>query len=549
MNSTPPKHPLLLRESMQEAEKLCISSGQSSAAQLMERAALAVALELKRKFPQGARTLLLCGPGNNGGDGLVVARLLQKQGWPVKVLLLTKRKNLHGFKGECSLWPCHEKERKELAQKGSYDIVVDALFGTGLARSLPTKVQALFALLNQKPHIWRVSIDLPSGIDCNHGQVTFGKDAPLSNENTFAEGVSSGAAFHAHTTITFFLKKQGQLLLPGRLFCGELLVRDIGIPISILKQLSTLEESLPQENHPFLWLPYFPWPQAHEHKYHRGHCLIIGQEAMPGASALAAKAAMRLGCGLCTLTSPPHLQTFYLQQLPWALVEKMEEKGIEEERGGKETKENQKDHPYLAHLSFLLQQKKRNAILIGPGAGLHPKKLKELFIILKSKLPCVIDADALNLFSKEYYPKERENFFSLLHEKCVLTPHEGEFTKLFPEIQNAPNSCKVTKAKQASSLTGATILLKGSDTVVAQGEKISIQEKSPPTLATAGSGDVLAGAIVSLMAQKMPPFYAASAATWIHSQSASLFGPGLIASDLPKLFPQVLRELLAFSNK
>ena len=549
---------LLLREQMQRVEKLCINSGHRSEAQLMERAAGSVALELKKKFPRGTKTLILCGPGNNGKDGLVLARILQRQGWPVEVLLLTPKenKNRHAFSGKILPWPFQERECANIA-KQPYRIVVDALFGTGLTRPLPMEAQVLLKHLNAQTSLWRVSIDLPSGVDGDTGRI-FG-DPALGN------------VFQAHTTVTFFLKKQGQLLLPGRLFCGDVLLQDIGIPFSLLRHLlkqkplpkkggagarkgkeknlkeetfkettqkealkkevleeDAFQEVLSQENHPSLWWDSFPCPHPQHHKYHRGHCLIVGQEAMPGASALAAKGAMRLGCGLCTLTTPPSLKTFYLQQLPCALVE---------------TREKPMDFIQC------LQQKKRNAVLIGPGAGTdkdtYKERLEELFLVLESKVPCVLDADALNLFSKEHCHQERQNFFSHLHEDCVLTPHEGEFAKLFPELQG-PFRCKVTQAKEASSLIGgATLLLKGADTVIAQGSKARIQNESPATLSTAGSGDVLAGAIISLIAQKMSPFEAACAATWIHSKAATLFGPGLIATDLPELFPKVLRDLQA----
>ena len=535
LNSSPKPYPktyLLLREQMERAEKRCMETGHSSQARLMERAAGAVALELKRKFPQGAKTLILCGPGNNGGDGLVLARVLQRQGWPVEVLLLNpeKNKNRHAFGGKILPWPSEKKDYEDL-QKQSYLIVVDALFGTGLDRSLPVEVQALLRHFNAQSSLWRVSIDLPSGMEGDTGRV-FGDPA-------------KGAVFHAHTTVTFFLKKQGQLLLPGRLFCGEVLLHDIGIPFSLLEEelffhdkrdrnpereaekKKTLGEIFSQENGPSLWQDFLLWPKPDQHKYHRGHCLIVGQEAMPGASILAAKGALRLGCGLCTLAVPPSLKIFYLQQLPCALVE-------------------EKKTP----MDFMqcLRERKRNAVLIGPGAGTDSKtsmeKREELFLLLESKIPCVLDADALRLFSPEISLQEREDFFSRLHDKCVLTPHEGEFARLFPEFQSS-FKCKVTRAKEASSLLGgATLLLKGGDTVVVQGSRVCLQGEAPASLATAGSGDVLAGAIVSLMAQKMPPFHAACAATWIHSRAAALFGGvGLIATDLPELFPSVLQEI------
>jgi hydroxyethylthiazole kinase-like uncharacterized protein yjeF len=368
-------------------------------------------------------------------------------------------------------------------------LVVDALFGAGLSRPLEGAAAQMVEALNDLPV---AAVDIPSGVSGDTG-------LPLG-----------GVYVKAALTVTFFRKKPGHLLLPGHLLCGETVVADIGIPPDAAN--TTLHE-----NTPALW--HFPWPRLEGHKYSRGHCVVVsGPAHATGAARLAARAALRVGAGLVSVASPPEAVAVNAAHLTAVML-----KPFEDADG----------------LAKLLSDRRLNAVVLGPGLGVSGETRALVDAALKSGGSVVLDADALTSFHTD-----PEALFNRLHERCVLTPHAGEFERLFPGLLDEASS-KVEAARSAAARAGCVVLLKGADTVIAHpGGKAAINANAPPTLATAGAGDVLAGLIGGLLAQHMTAFDAACAGTWLHGEAANCFGPGLIAEDLPDMLPTVLAGLL-----
>ncbi|MBV9541909.1 MAG: NAD(P)H-hydrate dehydratase, partial [Alphaproteobacteria bacterium] len=337
-----------------------------------------------------------------------------------------------------------------------------------------------------------IAIDVPSGIAGDTGRAL------------------GDAAFDAGLTVTFFRKKPAHLLLPGRARCGEIVVADIGIPETALDKPTLFENS------PALWT--YPWPREEAHKYARGHCIVVsGAAPATGAARLAARGALRVGAGLVSVASPPDAVAVNAAALTAIMV-----KVFENSKG----------------LANLLQDKRFNAVVVGPGAGLGLATEELVAAVLRSDAAAVLDADALSAFRNE--PKV---LLKLLRSNVVLTPHEGEFERVFPGLLAASKS-KLDAARTAAAQAKCTVLLKGADTVIAAPDgRAVINSNAPPALATAGSGDVLAGMIGGLLAQGLDPFSAASIAAWLHGEAANLFGPGLIAEDLPEQLPAVMRAL------
>ena len=461
---------------------------------LMENAGRAVADAIVERFSQ-CPVMVLCGPGNNGGDGFVVARLLKERGWNVRLMLTGKRDDLKGdARVMADRWGICEQFDPD-ALPGA-ELVVDALFGAGLSRPLESTVAKLVRELNAS-NLPVVAVDVPSGIAGDSGKAL------------------GDLAIDADLTVTFFRKKPGHVLMPARQACGEIIVADIGIPEGILDEIRpTLFE-----NDPALWRAQYPRPQAGAHKYARGHCVVVsGPAHATGAARLAARGALRIGAGLVSIASPPDAVTVNAMEVTAIMVK-----------------------PFLgaAGLSELLQDKRFNAVVLGPGLGAGPVTKELVAAVLETEAAIVLDADALSSFSDE--PRA---LFELLREPCVLTPHEGEFEKLFPGLLKNSDS-KIEAARAACAVAGCTVLLKGPDTVIANiAGRAVVNTNAPPTLATAGAGDVLAGMIGGLMAQGMKSCKASAAAAWLHGEAARHFGYGLIAEDIPEALPGVLNELL-----
>ena len=473
-------------EQMAEADRLAMMGG-TPGTLLMQNAGEAVAREIERRFTPRAVSVL-CGPGNNGGDGFVAAATLAQSGWPVRVALLGDAEALRGDALLCARrWP-GPIEPLIPAIIDNAELVIDALFGSGLNRALDPKVGDVLACATRRA-IPIVAVDIPSGIRGDSGE-------------------DLGAA-PAVCTVTFMHKKPGHLLLPGRDACGDVVVADIGISQSVLNSLAVDT----WENTPALWLDQLPRWHANSNKYSRGHALLYGGYPMTGAARMAARAAARSGAGLTTIAVPEHAFAIYAASLTSIMAQ-----------------------PLAQNEDFarLLADARYTAFSIGPGAGVSDATRLRALDMLKTGKPVVIDADAISVFASR--PDE---LFQAIRGDCVITPHEGEFKRIFDVSGD-----KLARARQAARRSGAVVVLKGSDTVIAAPDgRAIINSNAPPTLATAGSGDVLGGFILGLLAQKMDAFPAAAAAVWLHGAAAAGFGAGLLAEDLPDLLPAVLRQL------
>jgi len=476
-------HEVLTTAQMAKADAYAMAHGVPSLT-LMENAGQAVANAIAAHFKPCPVTVL-CGPGNNGGDGFVVARLLDESGFTVRVAQDAEPKGDAAVMSE--KWKGMRVALTPEALDGAR-LVVDGLFGAGLSRPLEGAYAQVVEALNDLPV---VAIDVPSGLSGDTGQ-------PLG-----------GVVVKAALTVTFFRKKPGHLLLPGRALCGDIMVSDIGIP----PEAAAAEL---HENTPDLWR--YPWPNAEGHKYTRGHCVMVsGGPAHTGAARLAARAALRVGAGLVSVASPPNAVMVNASHLTAVMVKPFD--GV----------------PGLAQF---LSDKRLNAVALGPGLGVGGETRALVDVALKSGAAVVLDADAITSFKDD-----PEALFNRLHEHCVLTPHAGEFERLFPGLLDESPS-KLEAARTAAAQAGCTVLLKGGDTVIADpGNKAAINAHAPPWLATAGAGDVLTGLIAGLMAQGMTAFEAAACGVWLHGDAAIRFGPGLIAEDLPDMLPQVLAGL------
>ncbi len=491
---------LLTTAEMAEADRLTIAAG-IAGLELMERAGRAVADAVARGAPRGSPLIVVvAGPGNNGGDGFVCARILAERGFQVRLALLGDRAALKGDAAAVAdRWPGPAEQATPSALKGA-GLIVDALFGAGLDRPVEGPARAMIEAINAAK-VPVIAVDLPSGINGTSGAVM-------------------GVAVRASDTVTFFRRKPGHLLLPGRLHCGTVEVADIGISDTVLE---TIRPDL-FANAPALWSGLFPVPQPGGHKYHRGHAVVVsGDQSHTGAARLAARGALRAGAGLVTIASPREALAVNAASNLAVMVRPID--GAEE-------------------LAAWLADARLNAIVLGPGGGVGPAMREMVLAVLQGARAVVLDADALTSFAEE-----PETLFAAIRARSeastVLTPHEGEFARLFKkESQATDKQSKYDRAKSAAEASGAVVLLKGTDTVVASpAGRVSITENAPPWLATAGSGDVLAGFVAALLAQGMPAFEAASAATWLHGEAGSEAGPGLIAEDLPEALRMVYRRL------
>jgi hydroxyethylthiazole kinase-like uncharacterized protein yjeF len=321
--------------------------------------------------------------------------------------------------------------------------------------------------------------------------------------------------------VTFCAPKQGHFLKPGCLYCGEIVVADIGIPAEIIEGVAPEAMGQIFENDPAVWEYLIPWPDPMAHKYDRGHTLVVGGPAYStGASRLAAMGALRIGSGLVTIASPQDALPENSAQLTAVMLKPCDD---------------------VMALEHLLLDERLNTIVLGPGGGVGTETIKKVKRALGFKRPTVLDADAISSFADT-----PDDLFSWIQGPTVLTPHWGEFCRLFgTPTELEPN--RINLVRDAAQKSGAIIVLKGPDTLVANpAGDIAIYNSAPPWLATAGSGDVLTGFIAGLLAQGMPPFEAACAAVWIHGEAANELGPGMISEDLSGMIPSVLSNLLLF---
>ncbi|MBW6506667.1 MAG: NAD(P)H-hydrate dehydratase [Rhodobacteraceae bacterium] len=504
---------LVTSAQMRAIEAAAIASGAVTGLGLMERAGAAVVAAITAEWPglAPARAVVLCGPGNNGGDGFVVARLLHGLGWAVR---------LFHYAAPVHMPPDAETMRNRWRALGpvadyaafapeqhDYDLVVDAIFGIGMTRPMATSEHhaSLLAACAAPDGPRMVAIDLPTGLDAD-------------------TGLTMAPHFAAALTVTFHAAKPGHYLGQGPALCGKLVVADIGLP--------EMPQDLPPEapaaaprtrllDAPSVLLG----KGAQAHKYHYGHALILsGGAGKGGAARLGARAALRVGAGLVTLACPQAALAENAARLDAVMLVALAD-GYS--------------------LRGILADARMNALLLGPGLGLA--RAREMVpVALSSRRATVLDADALSTFAED-----PEALFALLHPACVLTPHLGEFARLFPDLAartGQPGFSKLDAARAAASRAGCVVLLKGPDTVIAAPDgrctlSAAAYDRAAPWLATAGAGDVLAGLIVGLLARGAAPFASAETAAWLHLEAALAFGPGLIAEDLPEALPGVLRKL------
>jgi hydroxyethylthiazole kinase-like uncharacterized protein yjeF len=491
---------LLTNAEMAEADRLTIASG-TAGIELMEQAGRAVAEAVAARHPPGARVVMVAGPGNNGGDGFVAARVLAERGHRVRLLLLGDRFRLEGDAAEAARRWQGTIEPVSPGRLAGADVIVDALFGAGLDRPVEGTARGVIEAMNQHgaPII---AVDLASGINGTTGAVM-------------------GAAVRATRSVTFFRRKIGHVLLPGRLHCGPVEVADIGIKADVLAHLGARAVL----NDPALWRTQLPMPRADGHKYSRGHAVVVsGGAVTTGAARLAARAALRAGAGLVTIASPREALPIHAAANIAVMVRPV-------------------DGP--AELTMFLSDRRLNAVVLGPGGGVGAQMREQVLGALAGPRAVVLDADALTSFAGD---GARALFAAIAQRKdfpTVLTPHEGEFARLFSMyLQSVEGSSKLEKARAAAKSSGATVLLKGADTVVAQPDgRAAINANAPPWLATAGSGDVLAGLIAGLLAQGMPAFEATAAAAWLHGAAAEEAGMGMMSEDLSEKVPVVYRHL------
>lgn len=484
---------LLTQDAMSALDTLVIQQG-TDGLTFMRRAGAAVVSVIESAFPNPVSVVVLCGLGKNGGDGFIVAGLLQQKGWTVTCTVIGDAAQLSGpalqaradFPGSLVTWS------PDLL--GSCSLIVDALFGIGLNRPLSTEYEVVIQAVNESRQPV-VSIDMPSGIHAD-------------------TGAALGQAICAKTTVTFTRKKPGLLLLPGRIHAGEVIVADIGIEARVAATAITACA----ENHPSLWHDQVPRFGVEQHKYHHGHALVLGGGVMTGAARLAARAAQRSGAGLVTVAAPPYATLVYASNLDSVLV-----------------------HPVTTIEDWCRQVEdpRKNAILLGPGAGVSELLQAQVLAALATGKPVLLDADALTTFSAQ-----PEKLFRALHAQTVLTPHAGEFERLFGPQREFTD--KLSLVARMARLVQCVVLLKGADTVIAAPDgRAVINTNAPPWLATAGSGDVLAGIITGLLAQGVEAFTAACIAVWLHGAAAQDFSPGMIAEDLVAALPHSLAKLRA----
>ncbi|WP_108815931.1 NAD(P)H-hydrate dehydratase [Loktanella sp. Alg231-35] len=561
---------LLTAAQMRAIEQAAIASGEVTGLELMERAGRGVVEAIFEEWPelaQGAhRTVVLCGPGNNGGDGFVVARLLKEAGWEVEVFLYGDAAKLPpDAKVNCERWVegngktraigddtfiSHAIIPSEILGDPLPNIVIDALFGSGLSRpllvlpELRAAIQSCASVGASDPN-WPkvVSVDVPSGMDSDCG--TFLGYKYPSTEKPDDECI------RANLTVTFETAFVGHFLSYAPKFCLKVVIKSIGLDAWLTAYGNC--RLLGAVTDPFImdkgyWGFHF---DQEAHKYSHGHALILsGSVGKGGAARLAARGALRVGAGAVTLGSPPAALIENAAQLNAIMLQKIKT---------------------ADDLITALTDTRINALCLGPGMGTNTRAVDLLAAALERTRPgldpgphagsdagpgsgpgrgVVLDADALTMLARD------KALFALLHEACVLTPHAGEFARVFPDIAEklaapatkGPAYSKVDATREAAKRAGCVVLFKGPDTVIADPSgrcsiNASVYERSAPWLATAGSGDVLAGFITGLLARGFAPMQAAETGAWLHTECALSFGPGLIAEDLPEELPKVFRSL------
>ncbi len=515
---------VLIGKEMQELDKIVIHELGIPAEVLMERAGLGVAENIFKYFPvkKYPKVLIICGPGNNGGDGFVCARYIWDMGYKVKVILLSEEEK---YKGEAltnlkilkNLDFNLEKistleELKKVLDREKPQIIVDAIFGTGLKREITGFLAEVINLININKHQENykvVAIDIPSGICSETGQIM-------------------GCAVKADLTVTFELIKAGHLFYPGKEYTGILEVVKIGFPSKIIEEKGPSREYLDWN-----WAKKFFKPRTgYTHKGTFGHVLILaGSRGKSGAGILSALGALRGGAGLVTLASTKTLQKIYSTILPEILTA-----GLEEEASG--------EISFKSLEKFLTLCEGKRVIVIGPGLGLSEgvrNFLKEL--LSKINIPLVIDADALTLLSEE--PEILKNYKGLK----VLTPHPGEAQRFLKISIKEILSNRLKALEEIVKLTDSIVVLKGPHSVIMSPDgKVGISSVDEPGLSQGGMGDILSGLIGALLAQNYEPFLGTCLAVFLHGEAGRYlhqkYGPyGFTATEVGNTIPKLLKIL------
>ncbi|MEO1106323.1 MAG: NAD(P)H-hydrate dehydratase [Pseudomonadota bacterium] len=545
---------LLTAAQMRAIEQAAIESGKVTGLELMERAGQGVVDAIFEEWPELAdrgaspssspgylgpdegdrlRAVVLCGPGNNGGDGFVVARLLKERGWEVEVFLYGDADKLPpdarvNYERWVGIGEVHlPSDLPALTRLSLIDVFatsevptvfVDAVFGTGLSKPMPNYIFEFdLVVQNLMSHegVKRVAVDVPSGLCSDSGK-------PI------------GHSYRSELAVSFHALKVGHVLGVGPDVCEKVVVKSIGLESHGLSESASSLAKLTQvdvnaDGH-VSSDPRELAKLAPSHKYTHGHALILsGGPGKTGAARLAARGALRIGAGLVTLGVPPAAQMEVAAQVTAIMLQRVD---------GADA------------ITNLLRDERLNTLCLGPGLGLdHARELVP--VALDAGRATVLDADALTAFADD-----PAALFAQLHENCVLTPHGGEFARLFPDISEKLNAVptkgpaysKVDATREAAKRAGCVVLFKGPDTVIADPNgrcsiNAAVYERAAPWLATAGSGDVLAGFITGLLARDFGPMQAAESAAWLHVECARQFGPGLIAEDLPEQLPAVFRTL------
>ena len=492
---------LLTPEEMGDADHFAATLNREDSFKLMERAGQAIADIVLNDYRQCRKIAVLCGPGNNGGDGYMAAHILKSHGFEPTIFALGTPRAGSDAEKAAALWGKKHLPFNEFSSPQDFDVVIDALYGAGLDRPLEQSLQEKLKRLNESG-VPVIAVDLPSGV--------FGEN-----------GIIKGEAVKAAKTVTFFRLKPGHVCYPGRLQCGEIRLADIGIPEKVLETIKPARFI----NFPSLWLKNWPELDYDIHKYRRGHAVVFsGHQSSTGAARLAAHAAARSGAGLVTIVSPEDALLVHEMHLTSIMLKEM----------GSDTE----------ILDFLENRKVRSVIL-GPAFGLLERALSIIeAVLLKSKIfTLVLDADALTAMAGK-----SEEIFALIKQSpvnVILTPHEGEFQRVFPSVAHMEDLSRIEKAAKAATDSGSLVVYKGADTIIASPDgRLAVNVNGTPFLATAGAGDVLSGIIGGLSAQKMLPFEAACAGVFLHARCAEHFGPGMIAEDIVSAIPLVLSEII-----
>lgn len=507
---------LLTSDEMGRADTLAIDSGISGFV-LMRRAGRAVAEAVGRLAGPPGPVLVLCGPGNNGGDGFIAASLLVERGWSVRVGLLGNPDRIAGDAAKAmAAWSgpvdvLDDGACQSIAQGPAPSVVVDALIGAGLSRPFGGESARLLRSLSDAG-ARVVSVDVPSGLDGTTGRIAGGE---------------AGMAVAADITVTFFRLKPGHCLYPGRSLCGRIALTDIGIEAGVLDRIGCRATI----NRPSDWLHLVPLPSVSDHKYSRGHVIVMAGD-MPGAAVLAAQAARRIA-GYVTLAGGNADDCRSISP------------GLVVRRGG---------DGWESSVRRAAVRPGSVAAVIGPGAGIDDDDAatelrRRVLGWIATAAPLVLDADGLTAFCGPENARDQgtARVDQLKAADCesrlVLTPHSGEFARLFPEIVRT-DSDKLTATRQAARRAGGVVVHKGADTVVAAPDgRAAISVDAPPSLATAGTGDVLTGIVAALMSAGVAAFDAARIGVWIHAEAAHIAGPGMVAEDMTGAIGAAIQNL------